>query len=238
MKSIISIFTLLLLLSFSVNAQSPSLTGKKWIVAEYGVADNINFGVDPLIKPLVIFFSKDSASNKIDYSNIEMHFFANGTYQAKNISGKQYNGVWNMNAAGDSLTTDSIEYKFNFIDEFNCITYNATIQVIDSIGTLDTLYSYVKLFGTPDITSIKEDGTSAVKLYPMPVKESLTIELPSGNYQEARLYNLFGQLLKTISLQNKSAAFVIGMQEFAPGYYSLEIIDNKGERTVKKVVKE
>jgi hypothetical protein len=220
-------------------AQTPTLTGKKWIIAESGISDNIKYGIDQQVKPLMLFYSKDSTNNKVDYSKIEMHFFANGTYQAQNNVGGLYNGTWSLNAANDSLTTDdTLTYKFDFINEFNCITNNATTQVIDTMGTVDTFYTFVKLYGVPDITAIEEDDYSPVKVYPMPATESVTIRLPSKNFKEARLYNLFGQLITTVSLQNKTSVNIVALQHLSAGYYSLEIIDNEGKRIVKKVVKE
>lgn len=238
MKSVSALLMVILLckIPLCMNAQSHTLMGKKWIVAEYGISDNIKYALDPQLKPLVIFFSKDSATNKVDYSNIEMQFFSNATYQAKNVIGTVYNGSWSINAAGDSLKTDSLIYRFDFINAFNCITNNATIQVVDSIGTLDTLYSYVKLYGIPIITSIDDRVASGIKMYPMPVSELLTVELDSKNYTSARLYNLFGQLLRNVSIQNRSV-FQMELEEFPPGYYSLEILSNDGSKVVKKVLK-
>ncbi len=240
MKSFLSLlsFSIFLFVSLALNAQVPKLTDKKWIVAEYGISDNIRYGLDPQIKPLVVFFNKDSAHNKVDYSNIEMHFSSDGTYEAKNVIGTKYDGTWSLNVANDSLTTDTLKYKFNFINEFNCITNNGTEQVVDSIGTKETFYSYIKLFGMPDITAISEQPSSTlVKVYPIPVKETLTVDLLSKNVKEARLYNIFGQLLRTVAVQNTST-FQINMQELPAGYYSLELITNTGERVVKKAMKE
>lgn len=228
---------LLLTISLKGTAQSYSLMGKKWIIAESGISDNLNYGIIPQLKPLVVFFNKDSANNQVDYSKIEMRFFSGGNYEAKNDKGATYNGSWNMNAAGDSLTTDSITYRFDFINEYNCITNNASVQVIDTIGTLDTLYSYIKLYGVPDITSVDENAASTIRLYPLPAKEYIHVEFSSKNYREARLYNIFGQLLRTIPIQGKEQ-LTLNLQTLANGYYSLEIISDDGSRIVKKVVKE
>ena len=235
-SSIFLLIVILITLSFSARSQH-SLTGKKWTISEAGVSDDMKYGLDPNVKPRIIFYSKDSTTNKLDYSNIEMHFFNGGTFQAKNIKGVVYNGVWNLNATNDTLVTDSTGNRFDFINEFNFITNNSTTQIIDTIGTLDTLYSYIKLYGVPDITSVDEQSNSAVKVYPMPVTEVLTVELPSKGYREARLYNLFGQLVGSFSLQNKLSFQMAILQELPPGYYSLEIIDKDDNRVVKKVIK-
>ena len=239
MKPFIFTFIIIILFSssFELRGQA-SLTGKKWIIAEAGISDDLKYGLNPNIKPLVVFYNKDSANNKIDYSKIEFHFLATGAYQATNNKGTIYNGTWSLNTAGDSLTTDdTLRYRFNFIDVSNCIAKNGKSQVIDTVGTLDTLYSYLKLYGVPDITAVNENENGFVKLYPMPVKEIVSIEFSSKNYTEARLYNLFGQLVKTIPIQHKTA-IQLNMQEMPAGYYSLEVISQDGERVVKKVIKE
>lgn len=226
------------LFAFHVKAQQPVLTGKKWIIAEAGITDNIKYAIDPKVKPQVIFYSKDSVKNKFDYSKIEMYFFNGGTYQAKNNLGTVYNGSWSLNTAGDSLTTDdTLLYRLDFIDPFNCIINNGNTEIIDTLGTVDTMYSYLKLYGVPDITSVDEQAAAFIKVYPVPVKESLTVDLFYKNYREARLYNVFGQLVKTVSVQNKSV-LQINVEELTAGYYSLEIISNDGERVVRKVIKE
>lgn len=240
MKTFSSTIALVLFVLFAlrVNAQTPLLTGKKWVIAEAGITDNIKYAIDPKVKPQVIFYSKDSIKNKFDYSKIEMFFFNSGTYQAKNNIGTVYNGTWSLNAAGDSLTTDdTLHYRLDFIDPFNCIINNGNMEVIDTIGTIDTMYSYLKLYGVPDITSVNEQTTAFIKVYPVPVKESLTVDLFYKNYKEARLYNVFGQLLKTVSVQNKSV-LQLNVEELPAGYYSLEIYSNDGERVVRKVIKE
>lgn len=241
MKTFNSIIALVLfsLSVFHAKAQTKVLTGKKWIIAEAGITDNIKYAIDPKVKPQVIFYSKDSVKNKFDYSKIEMYFFNSGTYQAKNNIGTVYNGSWSLNAAGDSLTTDdTLHYRLDFIDAFNCIINNGNTEVIDTIGTVDTMYSYLKLYGVPDITSINEYASQLIKVYPVPVKENLSVDLVYKNYyKEARLYNLFGQLLRTVSVQNKTI-LQLNVEDLPAGYYSLEIISNEGERVVKKVIKE
>jgi hypothetical protein len=242
MKSNIITFIHIVFLSipFFIQAQtSNTLVNQKWIVAEYGISKSTNYGTDPLVKPEVIFFSKDSVKNNEDYSNIEMDFFSGGTYLAKNVSNKTYNGIWHLNATGDSLTTDSITYKFNFINAFTCITFNMTVQVVDTLGTQDTLYSYIKMLGIMNTTSIHEAALLAsVNVYPVPAKDELNLEFASNNFKEARLYNVLGQLLQTIPLQGKQSPLLINMENKDSGYYSLELISTNGLRVVKKVIKE
>lgn len=231
-------FAIIFLFGYQLHAQTPVLTGKKWTIAEAGITDNIKYGIDPNVKPQVIFYSKDSVDNKFDYSKIEFYFFPGGTYQGKNNIGGTYNGTWSLNATNDSLTTDdTLIYRIDFLDPVRCIINNGIVQVIDTAGTLDTVYSYLKLQGIPDVTSVDELSSSLINVYPIPVKENLTVDLVLKNYREARLYNVFGQLIKTVPAQNKTV-LQVNVQDISPGYYSLEIIGNEGERVVRKVIKE
>ena len=219
-------------------AQGNTLLNKTWLVAECGISKSTSYGTNPQVKPEIILFSKDSAKNNEDYSNIVMNFFSGGTYQATNVMNKVYNGAWYLNAAADSLTTDSIAYAFSFINQYTCITFNRTIQVVDTLGTPDTLYTYVKMTGTAETTSINESALSAeVKVYPVPATHSLNLEF-TNSYKEARLYNVVGQLLQTISLQGKQSPLGLSLQSMEPGYYSLEFINTSGVRVVKKLIKE
>ena len=239
MKTFNTVITLFLILMFTphVNAQNV-LTGKKWIIAEAGITDNIKYAIDPKVKPQVIFYHKDSAKNKFDYSKIEFYFFNGGSYQGKNNIGGVYNGTWSLNVAGDSLTTDdTLVYRLDFLDPFNCIINNGSVEVVDTAGTLDTLYSYLKLHGVPDITTMDEQVWGLINVYPVPVKENLTVDLVVKNYKEVRLYNLFGQLIKTVAVQNRTV-LQVNMQDLPAGYYLLEIIGNAGERVARKVIRE
>ena len=238
-NSINFICALLLCAASLTQAQTYTLINAKWVVAEYGISNSTTYGTDPQVKPQVILFSKDSAKNYEDYSNIVMNFFSGGNYQATNISNKVYNGTWKLNAAGDSLTTDSLTYIFSFINPFTFITFNRTIQVVDTLGTPDTLYTYVKMSGTGQTTAISEPNLSAdVKVYPIPTKDKLNLEFASKNYKEARLYTVLGQLLQSINLQTKQSPLVLDLENLDSGYYSLEIISSSGVKVVKKIIKD
>jgi hypothetical protein len=238
------IFTALLFITLKNNAQT--LIEKKWMVEEYGISNNIKYGIDKSVKPLVIFFNKDSLNNKVDYSNIELRFYNNGTYQGKNVLGTVYNGTWKLNNTNDSLTTDSTTSKFDFINPLNCITNNMTIQKVDTLGTVDTFYTYIKLYGIKEIpTSQKENilSISNIKIFPTPTNEFINIEFSSEiskKIREARLYNLYGQLVKVVAIGSKTDNTIkVSVEEVNKGYYFLEFISNEGRRIgIKKIVKD
>ncbi|MEO6902992.1 MAG: T9SS type A sorting domain-containing protein [Bacteroidia bacterium] len=246
MKNIISTLIFITLSFITLKNNGQSLIEKKWMVEEYGISNNIKYGIDKSIKPLAVFFSKDSLNNKVNYSNIEMRFLNNGTYQGKNALGTVYNGTWHLNNTSDSLTTDSTTSIFHFINPLSCITNNMTIQKIDTLGTVDTFYTYVKLYGINEIPTSQKENTmsiSNIKVYPTPASEVINIEFsPESlrNIKEARLYNLYGQLVKVIVIGDKPVnTMKVNIEEINKGYYFLEFISNVGRSRIgiKKIIK-
>ncbi len=233
----LSLLYFLLVLQSVVNAQS--LTNLKWKVAEYGIAADRDYGLNPNHQPLIVFFSKDSLHNVVDYSNISFEFFSNGSYEGKNVLGQTYQGLWLLNNNGDSLSIDTNVYLFHFINTLTCITKNATYQVIDTLGTIDTLYSYVKLFAQAT-TSIAEKE-SYVHLFPMPASDYINVEIKNNDFNavNTQLINLYGQVVKTWSLTDRKKTYYFDIKELPPGYYLLEFTTVDGIRmTQQKLIKQ
>jgi hypothetical protein len=238
MKKIILLLAWLTLFIFPLKAQS--LINKKWIVAEYGITDRADYGLNNTSRPLFVFFNKDSAKSAVNYSNIEFNFLANGSYTGKNVQGQVYTGKWLLSPTADKLTIDTAVYRIDFINAFTCITKNATAQVVDTTGRVDTVYSYVKLITTSTNSIVLNESQQQVTVYPIPSADFITIAFSAAELKvkEALVYNIYGQLVKIIPLTGKTGTSVIDIKDLPKGYYSLEVINTTDTRiSVHKILK-
>lgn len=237
MKKLILLLVYITLAVSTIKAQS--LADKKWIVAEYGITNRADYGVNSAAHPLFVFFNKDSLKSVVNYSNIEFNFLANGNYTGKNIQGQTYTGKWLLNQTADKLTIDTAIYRIDFINAFSCITKNATAQVVDTTGRVDTVYSYVKLITTNTNFIPAHKLSQEVSVYPVPSSDFITIAFSAdATIKEAFIYNIYGQLVKVIAISGKTGISTIDIKDLPKGYYSLKTVNGKGEYvSIHKILK-
>ncbi|MEO6455638.1 MAG: T9SS type A sorting domain-containing protein [Ginsengibacter sp.] len=138
MKYILYTFILSFLQIQTARAQNESLINRKWKVEEYSTL----FKNDK-----IVFFSKDSLTNTIDYSGLEYDFFENGTYLTTNSKDTSTtSGTWSISSTKDSAVIDSANFLLIRLDSLTFITRGYSLQLSDTSGTIDTAYTYFTLF--------------------------------------------------------------------------------------------
>ena len=140
------------------------------------------------------------------------------------------------NGSGVYLSTDngtswnSISYGLNDTNTWS-------LAVNDEYLFAGTNYAGVWRRPLSEIVGIKEQQyskTEAIRVYPNPAKDNLTIETNSNTDQKIEILNLFGQTIYKTYIYRKS---IINTSAFAKGIYILKLSSDK-ETVVKKFVKE
>lgn len=80
---------------------------------------------------------------------------------------------------------------------------------------------------------VEENNISNLKIYPNPVKDFVNIS--GENIEILNVYNAVGQLVMNINLKKENE---IDLSGFENGVYFFNILDNQGNKTVRKVVVE
>ena len=83
--------------------------------------------------------------------------------------------------------------------------------------------------------AVGEISASAYKVYPNPVKDVLTIK--GDNMSQIMIYNSLGQLVKSIEGNNDNTVEV-NVKGLQNGMYFVNIINDNGKLTAKKVIVE
>jgi hypothetical protein len=77
-------------------------------------------------------------------------------------------------------------------------------------------------------------SASAYKVYPNPVKDVLTIK--GENMSQVVIYNSLGQMVKSIEANDDIVD--VNVENFQNGMYFINIIDDNGRHTARKVIVE
>ncbi len=109
-------------------------------------------------------------------------------------------------------------------------TYVITMQTCGEQTKYDTVTVFVKKLGIADPGWLSRN----LSVYPVPTKESLTIEGAGACSYE--LLNVLGARLLTGTLH--TARETISLQSLPTGTYYLQVTDAAGYRVVKRVLKE
>nr|MBS0037911.1 T9SS type A sorting domain-containing protein [Saprospiraceae bacterium] len=100
----------------------------------------------------------------------------------------------------------------------------------------DTTYNFLSIDLIPSSTRdyLSSDG---IKLYPNPAKEGSYFFFEHENYtriQEVTIVNFRGQIMKRVVFNPHLAeATKVDVTGIPPGIYFLQVVDNKGQRSVK-----
>lgn len=122
---------------------------------------------------------------------------------------------------GDTILTINEDYDLN---------YNPGDDDTNANGTPDYLDSGVAL-GTTEF-----GGDTALRIYPNPASDRLTVENSSGRaIKEIQIYNLNGQLVK--SIQQDKAIASHSISELTTGMYIVKIISEDKINSVKLIKK-
>ncbi len=123
-------------------------------------------------------------------------------------------------------TTQSIS-NYNFIDEnpIEGVNYYRLKQLDEPIGE-NFEYSNIVAVST------QKSSYEAVKLFPNPVNDQLTIENGQG---QIIIYNVVGQVMRQFNIANSTHQ--VNVNDLPQGQYFITVIRKNGEREVKAFVK-
>jgi hypothetical protein len=141
----------------------------------------------------------------------------------------------------------SNSYKTSNIWQEYCYTFSHDSTIISDVrllklqfldpGTyfIDNVTVNSPNYLCSSITSNLVDQISAVKVYPNPAKNSLTIENISASYNEIGIYDVFGKKQLLIpAIRNK---ITIDVVDFQSGLYFIKFIDSTGNLQSRRWVK-
>ena len=136
-----------------------------------------------------------------------------------------------------------IEYKTNtvkyFLDDVEIYSGPNTSKVnIEGINFLHNNYGgdgyFDNLTVNGETLAVADFANSAVAVYPNPVKDILTIDLPNGELAtKVEIYNTAGQQIKVFSDVKE-----INLNSLESGLYIVNIKSNNGKTFSKKIVKQ
>ena len=69
----------------------------------------------------------------------------------------------------------------------------------------------------------------SVSLYPVPVSDILNVEiLNAGEKANLRVFNMNGQIVRSISIEKPNGTFQLNMSDQTAGMYTIQIITDNG----------
>lgn len=135
--------------------------------------------------------------------------------------GNEPDNFSNQDAAGLALT----DWPRGDAGQWNDVkTNNELFYVIEYVGTM---------IGTNDPAMAPR-----IEVYPNPVRDRLTIELPQGssktNWHRIQLYNTLGAVV--LSTETRKSELHLELDDFEHGIYLLEVTNQQGGRSFEKVL--
>jgi PKD repeat protein len=126
-----------------------------------------------------------------------------------------------------SVYPEAINYITTPFNTLNVTTAQSHVSAVDFVQTSDE----IKPKTTTGITKVTaKDG---LKIYPNPAKNLINIENQNGLFNQVKIMNAVGQLIKDISLKNGTNK--VDISEMNAGIYYLLISGNDGSRSMKFV---
>ena len=95
----------------------------------------------------------------------------------------------------------------------------------------------VAVFTVNRALGIDEKAQSAIKLYPNPVNDLLTIELPQISVQGISIADASGRVISERFVSGSQGMYNVSTETLARGSYFLYIKTKDGSRLVKRFVK-
>jgi len=88
-----------------------------------------------------------------------------------------------------------------------------------------------------DILSTNSFEATSIKLFPNPVKETLSIYSPKNKLESAIIYTVDGRMVDEIDLSNNINTMFISTSELAPAVYFIHLLGGSERHLVRKFVK-
>ncbi len=148
------------------------------------------------------------------------------TVRSKSIGAESYE--WDM---GNGFTYTNKEQTVFYYDPG---TYDISLTVTSDAGCRDTkTIEDIVIVGTEGLVG---ENDEFVLVYPIPVKNSFTIDCSVLLSSYAYIYNMNGQVIKEQRLD--STKNVINLSSLSRGTYVLKVISNNGDIYIKQFTKE
>ncbi|RLD46480.1 MAG: hypothetical protein DRI94_14745 [Bacteroidetes bacterium] len=129
---------------------------------------------------------------------------------------------------GDNSTSNAINPLHTYAQEQ---VYNVML-VAENPCYVDTIYKIVDL---SPVGMFAVSGNNDIVIYPNPAKTYLQIKSSSNNILNIDIYNIYGQKIKQLKLDNTKA--VIDIKTLSKGVYLIKLQTAKGT-LIKKIIKE
>ncbi len=113
---------------------------------------------------------------------------------------------------------------------------NYSIQFAN-INTWEPATGYNNLLQTISLKTLDLDSYSDSKkrlIYPNPASDFITIELENDNEEKIKIYNIYGQLVKEVSISNNQK---LNITELTNGIYTVSFQSNKSSTSIKFIKK-
>jgi len=208
---------------------------------------------------IMVQFTNNGTIDKLN--NEDIVSINSGTQNLKSVKGESMLAI---NTRPLSFISDTVRlsvasnangmYKLGFYDFDEMVqASNVKIYLIDNLAGTTQLMNDVKEYSftvnTADAASYGAGRFAVVftkpvvpvipmavniKAYPNPVTSQLNVQLPANANYTIRLSDIRGKLIME---QQASLSTTINMARFASGTYMLEVINEKGEKTIQKIIK-
>ncbi|SEI41895.1 Por secretion system C-terminal sorting domain-containing protein [Dyadobacter koreensis] len=206
------------LASKTITISGGNTTSTEQTFANAGVCLTYVYDVDPLPVTLISFSATaEGAAVQLNWATTSETNSERFEIQ-KSADAKNWNALSSVSAKGESKTR--ADYNFTDVNPFNGQNFYR-LKMIDRDGT----------FAYSRINSIKlKAEINAVKMYPNPAADVLTISTEGTQIKKIEIYNQAGQLIKG------SEKASVDVSSFANGIYSVRAIYANGSADQGRIV--
>lgn len=126
----------------------------------------------------------------------------------------------------------------DFIQVFHDETENVNKLLINSLednNNNNNVKAFTDIYTLPSKTlSVNDNNTvsNSLKIYPNPVNSVLTIDNPNNGNTEAKVFDMTGRLIKTITFYNNDKSISLNVSDLIKGNYIVKI-----GNSVSKIIK-
>jgi hypothetical protein len=202
--------------NMSVNAVSPMAQGCKhfWQVEE------LDATYTPILGTQVV--------NPAAWSSLASHNFPG--YVGTSLLTGTANGVFQLSRTyriiyGRSCTCETISKRYMIVGPMASKGQaGSNIPQILESGVYDETATVGR-----GAVSVKEAATNQVKVFPNPTKNTVNVQVAvAGDNYQLKVFNSFGQLVKTAEIKEGQSSTEVSLSELASGNYMLHVVSEKG----------
>lgn len=132
---------------------------------------------------------------------------------------------------------NSVSFTFSADLQLGINAANDTINGVVYIDWDDLDLSNDSVSWNHSFVSVPMNEKNApILITPNPAANLCSIHLPNNDFTMIKVYNLSGQMIQSRKID--SPVINMDISDFAPGIYLLEIRDNTGKRSIRKLIKQ